>query len=408
MAKARSGKGTRQGRSRRAARRPWYGATPPADDVLTLQDGERTVRLDLGPYLRRAGRVLNPALAGAVLGLGALTGGTAHAAPVRVQPGDTLSHIALRHYGSLDFLDLIIRANNISNPDLIFAGDVLELPDPNQPGSQVPAGEGSVLTVAPGDALWLISLRAYGSSQYVAALARYNGIANPDLIYAGQQIRVPPLERLLGGGSPAPAPAPPPAPAPSAPSALHRYLGIVQVQPGDSLSTISQRYYGAAGYEAHIAAANGIANPNLVYAGTFLRLPYLGSTPGGASFIRPTTGVTVDDGEFGAPRPGRYYPYHTGLDFANDAWTPVHAAATGIVTHAGWEGTYGITVVINHGNGYTTRYAHLAAVHVSAGQTVAAGQLIGSMGSTGYSEGPHLHFEIIRNGAFLNPVFFLP
>ncbi|HEY8489365.1 MAG TPA: peptidoglycan DD-metalloendopeptidase family protein [Dehalococcoidia bacterium] len=389
--------------------RPGMETPGPGDDVVVLQDGERTVRFSLAPYLRRAGRVINPALAGTVLGLGALTGGgTAHAAPVRVQPGDTLSHIALRHYGSLDFLDLIIRANGISNPDLIYAGDVLELPDTSQPGAGAPAGDGDLLTVAPGDALWLISLRAYGSSQYVAALARYNGISNPDLIYAGQQLRVPPLERLLGGSSGAPAPAPPPAPAPSVPSVLSRYLAIVEVQPGDALSTISQRYYGAAGYEAHIAGANGIANPNVVYAGTFLRLPYLGAAPGGVSFIRPAAGVTVDDGEFGAPRPGRFYPYHTGLDFANDAGTPVHAAASGVVTHAGWEGTYGITVVINHGNGYTTRYAHLSAAHVAPGQTVAVGQLIGSMGSTGFSEGPHLHFEIIRGGAFLNPVFFLP
>src|SRR5207237_6594628 len=89
--------------------------------------------------------------------------------------------------------------------------------------------------------------------------------------------------------------------------------------------------------------------------------------------------------------------------------TPVGAADSGVVsyTNYGWGGGYGNFVIITHGNGYSTLYAHLSAISVGAGQAVRRGQTIGAEGSTGYSTGPHLHFEIRLNGAYQNPLSYV-
>lgn len=102
--------------------------------------------------------------------------------------------------------------------------------------------------------------------------------------------------------------------------------------------------------------------------------------------------------------------WHTGLDFAGPTGVAVHAAKTGKVTSAGTEGAYGNTIVIDHGDGYSTRYAHLQSIGASVGQTVSGGSTIGLRGNTGNSSGPHLHFEVTRNGEFLDPekVFSIP
>jgi murein DD-endopeptidase MepM/ murein hydrolase activator NlpD len=100
-----------------------------------------------------------------------------------------------------------------------------------------------------------------------------------------------------------------------------------------------------------------------------------------------------------------FWARHPGLDLANSQGTPVVAADAGFVEFVGWDNTgYGNMILINHGNGTLTRYAHLSAFAVQAGQSVQKGQLIGRIGSTGRSTGPHLHFEIIVNGVHRNPV----
>ena len=93
---------------------------------------------------------------------------------------------------------------------------------------------------------------------------------------------------------------------------------------------------------------------------------------------------------------------------ADDAGTPIVATADGVVTDAGWNsGGYGNMVDIDHGNGYLTRYAHAQAVVVSPGQYVRRGQVIAYMGSTGYSTGPHVHYEVRINGRAVNPAGYL-
>lgn len=99
--------------------------------------------------------------------------------------------------------------------------------------------------------------------------------------------------------------------------------------------------------------------------------------------------------------------FHSGLDFAGPNFTPIYATAPGVVSFAGVRSGYGNTVEIDHGNGFKTRYAHLAGFSVSVGQRVAVGQRIASMGSTGRSTGPHLHYEVWVNGRAQNPNRFL-
>ena len=94
---------------------------------------------------------------------------------------------------------------------------------------------------------------------------------------------------------------------------------------------------------------------------------------------------------------------HRGMDVAAPEGTPIYAAAAGTVTHAGWKGGYGRVVIIDHGGGLTTRYAHTWKLHVRAGQYVAAGQLIAGVGMTGRATGPHLHFEVRVQGKPVNP-----
>ncbi len=100
--------------------------------------------------------------------------------------------------------------------------------------------------------------------------------------------------------------------------------------------------------------------------------------------------------------------FHPGIDIANDQGTPIVATADGVVTTAGWNsGGYGNMVDIDHGNGIMTRYGHAAQVIVTAGQRVKRGQVIAYMGSTGFSTGPHVHYEVRVNGQPVNPARYL-
>ena len=99
--------------------------------------------------------------------------------------------------------------------------------------------------------------------------------------------------------------------------------------------------------------------------------------------------------------------YHSGIDIGVDYNTPIHAADGGMVILAGWCGGYGNAVIIDHGNGLQTLYGHNTSVAVSEGQTVSQGQVIAYSGSTGYSTGPHCHFEVRRNGEAVDPMGYL-
>ena len=96
--------------------------------------------------------------------------------------------------------------------------------------------------------------------------------------------------------------------------------------------------------------------------------------------------------------------FHSGMDFSANKGTPVYATGNGVVTKAAWEGQYGNCIVIDHGFGYVTKYAHLSKYDVKRGQKVVRGQTIGRVGSTGKSTGSHLHYEVHVKGRVVNPV----
>ncbi len=100
--------------------------------------------------------------------------------------------------------------------------------------------------------------------------------------------------------------------------------------------------------------------------------------------------------------------FHPGLDIAADAGTPISAAAPGRVVSAGPDGGYGNLIVIDDGSGVTTRYAHCSQIYARVGETVAQGQPIGAVGSTGRSTGPHLHFEVRVGDTPVDPLPYLP
>ena len=124
--------------------------------------------------------------------------------------------------------------------------------------------------------------------------------------------------------------------------------------------------------------------------------------------IRPLKNMHTITSGFG----NRYHPIlktlrpHTGIDITAPKGTPVYATADGVVTHEAGGSGYGITVEISHGYSYKTLYAHLSKKIVKPGQRVKRGEIIGYVGSTGLSLGSHLHYEVIKNGKYVNPVHY--
>lgn len=129
--------------------------------------------------------------------------------------------------------------------------------------------------------------------------------------------------------------------------------------------------------------------------------------------LTPDAGTVTATGSFVWPAAGRitqgYRFYHKAFDIANSAGGPILAADSGTVVLAGWPDNSGYAnrVIIDHGNGYQTLYAHLSAVQVTAGQRVSRGSVVGQMGCTGRCTGTHLHFEVRQGGVLLDPGLFL-
>ena len=133
-----------------------------------------------------------------------------------------------------------------------------------------------------------------------------------------------------------------------------------------------------------------------------------GSANASGSFLWPVASYVYVSSRFGL----RVHPItgktksHTGIDIASNQGTAVYASDGGSVTLAGWNGGYGNCIMIDHGNGYVTLYGHLSSISVSVGHTVSQGATIGAVGSTGNSTGPHLHFEVLKNGTRIDPEQF--
>ena len=148
------------------------------------------------------------------------------------------------------------------------------------------------------------------------------------------------------------------------------------------------------------APSVGVASASWGYCGDTAVSGYGGN----GWFILPTGSYAVSGWYFGDPR----NPGHIGLDYRCRLGDPIYASDAGVVVWAGWNGGYGNLVRVRHGNGYETYYAHFNAYAVGCGDPVVQGQVIGYCGTTGWSTGPHLHYEIRYNGVPQNPQRFEP
>ena len=136
----------------------------------------------------------------------------------------------------------------------------------------------------------------------------------------------------------------------------------------------------------------------------------------GAGACGPVSGGAVGYGTYVYPANKHYLSgfdfspesNHNGLDFAGNEGEGVYAADAGVIVYAGWNDYgYGNMIMVDHGNGFQSLYAHLNAFNVGCGQSVGQGEVIGAIGSTGRSSGPHLHFELMA-GSKVNPWSYLP
>ncbi|MBT5808312.1 M23 family metallopeptidase [Candidatus Uhrbacteria bacterium] len=192
---------------------------------------------------------------------------------------------------------------------------------------------------------------------------------------------------------------------------------LYTVKSGDTLSRIANSY----NVEVDtIIKENGLASANALSIGDQLLL-IDGEPPTPVSTTRRSASVaklftapstTSSSGGWVWPTDWRvitqYYGWrHTGLDVDGDYSTFSYAARGGVVIYSGWRNGYGLTVELDHGDGFVTRYAHHSKNYVSYGEVVSTGQALAQTGTTGRSTGTHLHFEIIKNGRFQNPLDYV-
>lgn len=185
---------------------------------------------------------------------------------------------------------------------------------------------------------------------------------------------------------------------------------VHRVRSGETLATIA-RAYGVSQYE--LARLNGLRDPDRLRAGRLLRLPAVtrrasprlrrGSGGWAAAFAWPVEGAVV-----GSPFGPRWGRQHDGIDLGAPEGTPVRAARDGRVIFSGWRRGYGKVVVVDHGGGWTTLYAHNRENLVRTGAAVRRGAVIATLGASGTTSGPNLHFEIRKDGVAYDPVWYLP
>lgn len=236
--------------------------------------------------------------------------------------------------------------------------------------------------VKKGDSLWTLAQRFDVS---IGAIAAANSLDEDSLLDEGQWLVIP--------------------------ASKVRYYSVKQ---GDTLWGIARGFGTDAGV---LGAANNLASEDTLLVGQVLSIPESGRFPE-VGDIASQTGAYVSglsdltvwpvsgkvSSEFG-PRWGRR---HEGLDIAAMEGTPVRALESGTVVFAGKRGTYGNTVIINHGHGFRSLYAHAWTLEVNPGEYVEQGQTIARVGSTGHSTGPHLHLELLYRGKPLDPEKYLP
>jgi murein DD-endopeptidase MepM/ murein hydrolase activator NlpD len=348
-----------------------------------------------------------------------------------VARGDNLTRIATRYGVSVEALKAI---NQLTNVDLIHVGQLILVPASGvtaaaapataAPASEpsAPSGSGDVYVVQRGDSVYKIA-RRYGTT--VQAIVATNNLANPSVLYAGQQLLIPggdnaTMVAAVATPQAAAATATPEAAAATATPQVAGDGEAYVVKWGDTAYKIAVRF-GTTVRE--LTAANNLANPNVLKVGQVLRIGRGGGAAAGEPAVTPAAAATeavaaatVDPaamaGSFVWPLQGRilnYYRYgHSAIDIEASIGTEIVAAAAGVIEFASWNTAgYGNLTIIDHGNGVRTLYAHQSAFLVEPGQQVEQGQVIGKSGSTGWSNWPHVHLEMIMNLRRVNPCGYL-
>ncbi len=241
-------------------------------------------------------------------------------------------------------------------------------------------------TVQAGDTVVGLAQR-FGITPETILSANSSLAGNPDLLQLGQEIKILPVS-----------------------GALHT------VASGDTLTAIAEHY------KVTVAAiieykGNNLSEPYVLHPGDTLVVPGgVWTAPAASGMAGPgaaPAGVGKATGSFMWPTTGRLTqgPWwrHMAIDLGTPKGTPINAADAGYVLEAGWSNVgYGQYVLLDHGNGYRSLYAHMSVIIAKRGQWVKKGQKIGLVGSTGNSTGPHLHFEIYKKGVIQNPLDYLP
>lgn len=197
-----------------------------------------------------------------------------------------------------------------------------------------------------------------------------------------------------------------------------------QVKSGDTVTSLAKKYDAD---EAEIIAFNKLADASAISADQVLIIPHGRIPPPPTPVPTVRLAVASGDGYDSNPPPSvrtpqgggllwptttrkinQYFTYrHTGIDVDGEYSSPIYAAQSGRVVFVGWGGGYGLHVIVDHGNGMQTLYGHASKTFVKNGQTVDKGQTLAMQGSTGWSTGVHLHFEVRINGRRVNPFSYL-
>lgn len=244
-----------------------------------------------------------------------------------------------------DTISTIASSFGLSSSTILWANDLgtRDYIRPGQTLTILPL-DGVQHTVTSGDTITKLATKYDVQEERIR---RYNKIGDEDTITKGQELLIP------GGTPPRAIPAP------------------------------------------RIVQAPSIKDVGSIFTGN---IPSASPQSGSASLIWPTSGHVIT----------QYWGWtHTGVDIDGDYDSPIYASDGGIVEIAGWGNGYGLQIVVNHGNGFKTRYAHSSKIFVNVGQRVSKGEVMAMVGTTGFSTGTHLHYEVYVNGVRRNPLLYV-